>query len=143
MNMDTRTILTFQPDVYSRMLDDARKCFPDECCGFLFGEEKGCERFFSEILIVDNAKEGDKRRRFSITPRDYLKAELMATRLNLTLLGVYHSHPLHPAVPSEHDLNVAMPYFSYVIVSVYGDDNTSVRSWKLNDERQFEEELVS
>lgn len=136
-------MLTFKPDVYGRMLDDARKCFPDECCGFLLGEENGCDRFFSEIMIVNNAKDGDKRRRFSITPRDYLKAELMATRLNLTLLGVYHSHPLHPAIPSEHDLNVAMPYFSYVIIAVYGENDTSVRSWKLNDERQFEEELVS
>ncbi len=141
--MDTRPVLTFQPDVYNRMLDDARKCFPDECCGFLFGEENGANRHFSEILIVDNAKEGDKRRRFSITSRDYMKAELMAAKLNLTLLGVYHSHPVHPAVPSEHDLNVAMPYFSYVIISVYGQDDISVRSWKLNDERQFEEELVS
>ena len=141
--MDTRPVLTFQPDIYNRMLDDARKCFPDECCGFLFGEENGANRHFSEILIVDNAKEGDKRRRFSITSRDYMKAELMAARLNLTLLGVYHSHPVHPAVPSVHDLNVAMPYFSYVIISVYGQDDISVRSWKLNDERQFEEELVS
>lgn len=141
--MDTRPVLTFQPDVYNRMLDDARKCFPDECCGFLFGEENGANRHFSEILIVDNAKEGDKRRRFSITSRDYMKAELMAAKLNLTLLGVYHSHPVHPAVPSVHDLNVAMPYFSYVIISVYGQDDISVRSWKLNDERQFEEELVS
>lgn len=86
--MDTRPVLTFQPDVYNRMLDDARKCFPDECCGFLFGEENGANRHFSEILIVDNAKEGDKRRRFSITSRDYMKAELMAAKLNLTLLGV-------------------------------------------------------
>ena len=141
--MDTRPVLTFQPDIYNRMLDDARKCFPDECCGFLFGEENGANRHFSEILIVDNAKEGDKRRRFSITSRDYMKAELIAAKLNLTLLGVYHSHPVHPAVPSVHDLNVAMPYFSYVIISVYGQDDISVRSWKLNDERQFEEELVS
>jgi proteasome lid subunit RPN8/RPN11 len=141
--METRSILTFHPDVYQRMLDDALKCFPDECCGFLFGAENGLQRTFSEILIVDNAKEGDKRRRFSITPRDYMKAELMATRLNLTLLGVYHSHPVHPAIPSEHDLNVAMPYFSYVIISVYGEHDISVRSWKLNDERQFEEELLT
>ncbi|MFN5364189.1 MAG: Mov34/MPN/PAD-1 family protein [Bacteroidota bacterium] len=42
--MDTRTILTFHPDVYSRMLDDARQCFPDECCGFLFGEEKSFQK---------------------------------------------------------------------------------------------------
>jgi proteasome lid subunit RPN8/RPN11 len=72
-----------------------------------------------------------------------MKAETLASELDLTLLGVYHSHPVHPAIPSEHDLNVAMPFFSYVIVSVYGENDVSVRSWKLNDERQFEEELIS
>jgi proteasome lid subunit RPN8/RPN11 len=125
------------------MLDDAIHCFPDECCGFLFGTENENIRSFTEILVVENTKEGDKKRRFSITPRDYMKAETLASELDLTLLGVYHSHPVHPAVPSEHDLNVAMPFFSYVIVSVYGENNVSVRSWKLNDKRQFEEELIS
>jgi proteasome lid subunit RPN8/RPN11 len=125
------------------MLDDAIHCFPDECCGFLFGTENENIRSFTEILVVENTKEGDKKRRFSITPRDYMKAETLASELDLTLLGVYHSHPVHPAVPSEHDLNVAMPFFSYVIVSVYGENDVSVRSWKLNDERQFEEELIS
>lgn len=139
---DTKTTLVFQPDIYKRMLEDARKCFPDECCGFLFGSEQEGVRSFSDILVVDNAKEGDKKRRFSITPRDYMKAEMLALERNLTLLGVYHSHPVHPAIPSEHDLNVAMPFFSYVIVSIYGDEDISVRSWKLNDDRQFEEELL-
>jgi proteasome lid subunit RPN8/RPN11 len=144
MNMnDTKSMLVFQPDVYRKMLDDAIHCFPDECCGFLFGTENENIRSFTEILVVENTKEGDKKRRFSITPRDYMKAETLASELDLTLLGVYHSHPVHPAVPSEHDLNVAMPFFSYVIVSVYGENNVSVRSWKLNDKRQFEEELIS
>jgi proteasome lid subunit RPN8/RPN11 len=125
------------------MLDDAIHCFPDECCGFLFGTENENIRSFTKILVVENTKEGDKKRRFSITPRDYMKAETLASELDLTLLGVYHSHPVHPAIPSEHDLSVAMPYFSYVIVSVYGENDIHVRSWKLNDERQFEEELVA
>ncbi len=140
---NTKSILLFQPDVYQKMLDDAIHCFPDECCGFLFGTENENIRSFTKILVVENTKEGDKKRRFSITPRDYMKAETLASELDLTLLGVYHSHPVHPAIPSEHDLSVAMPYFSYVIVSVYGENDIHVRSWKLNDERQFEEELVA
>ena len=34
------------------------------------------------------------------------------------LLGFYHSHPDHPARPSQYDLDHAWPFFSYVIVSV-------------------------
>ena len=74
-----------------------------------------------------------------ISPLDYMKAEEYADNNNLILLGVYHSHPEHPAIPSEHDLKVAMPYFSYVIVSVKKKKAVDFRSWRLSNGR-FEEE---
>jgi proteasome lid subunit RPN8/RPN11 len=126
-----------------QMLEDALLAFPDECCGFLFGTENGDERLLTDILVVHNSKDGDKRRRFEIAPKDYLKAERHADEKGLALLGVYHSHPNHPAVPSEHDRVAAQPFFSYVIVSVYGDTIADVRSWRLNDDQQFEEEKIA
>lgn len=136
-------MVIIEPRIYDLMLHDASQAFPDECCGFLFGTEKGDLRFLTDILVVNNAKEGDKRRRFEIAPKDYLKAEQYAFDRNLTLLSVYHSHPNHPAIPSEHDRVAAQPYFSYLIVSVYDRGRTNVRSWRLNDDQKFEEEVVS
>lgn len=135
-------MVQFESSVYRKMLDDTVHSFPDECCGFLFGEEQGETRIFKDILVVNNAKEGDKRRRFEITPKDYLRAEQYALKNGLNLLSVYHSHPKHPAIPSEHDRVAALPYFSYVIVSVFEHGPDHVRSWRLNDERQFEEEAL-
>ena len=89
-----------------------------------------------------HSKEGDQRRRFAISDKDYLNAERHAAREGLTLLGVYHSHPLHPAIPSEHDLAVALPYFSYIIVSVQPEGTAHVRSWQLDEQRQFAEEAI-
>ena len=125
------------------MIKDAVDSFPDECCGFLYGEEdmQG-NRIVREILVVNNVKEGDKRRRFEISARDYIRAEEYAFKNNLTLLGVYHSHPNHPAIPSQHDRVAAQPYFSYIIVSVINKTEIHVRSWRLNDSSQFEEELI-
>ncbi|WP_276485023.1 M67 family metallopeptidase [Paraflavitalea pollutisoli] len=126
------------------MLADAVQAFPDECCGFLFGQEDGeGHRTITTIRVVNNAKEGDKRRRFVIAPLDYIQAEQFAEESGLTLLGVYHSHPNHPAIPSEHDRIAAQPFFSYVIVSVLERKVGPVRSWRLNDEAQFEEESVA
>ena len=130
------------PVATKKMAADAISTFPDECCGFIFGKETGEERIIEEVLVVDNAKEGDKRRRFQITPQDYLKAEKYADEHNLALLCVYHSHPNHPAVPSEHDRLAAQPWFSYVIVSVINKEYAGLRSWRLNEERQFEEEKI-
>lgn len=125
------------------ILADALQNFPDECCGFMFGTENGEERTISEIQIVNNAKVGDKRRRFEITPFDYMKAEQYAEANNLLLLGVYHSHPNHPSVPSEHDRVVAQPYFSYLIIAVRENEFVSLQSWRLNDDFQFDEEQIA
>jgi proteasome lid subunit RPN8/RPN11 len=121
---------------------DGRQTYPDECCGFLFGTETDGVRLISDILVVDNSKAGDKRRRFEISAKDYLKAERFAVEHDLELLGIYHSHPDHPAIPSEHDRVAAQPFFSYVIISIVLGQPAGIRSWRLNDAFQFEEELV-
>lgn len=122
---------------------EAFKTYPDECCGFMVGEEDQLGvKWAYEILPVDNAKEGDRRRRFEIAPLDYLKAERHATEKGLLLLGIYHSHPNHPPIPSETDLKSAQPYFSYIIASVTPGSEPIVRSWVLSEAGRFEEEEI-
>lgn len=135
-------MIILEPNVRQRILNDAKHTFPDECCGFFFGTEQGEGRLVTDMLIVDNAKEGDKRRRFEISPKDYLRAEQYALDHNLTLLGVYHSHPSCPAIPSETDRLAAQPWFSYLIVSIYERGRTEFLSWRLNDDFQFEPEQI-
>lgn len=147
-------MIIIEPRVRQLLVEDALNTFPDECCGFLFGrEEHDGTRLVVDILVVDNFKEGDKTRRFEISPQDYLAAESHALDHDWTLLGIYHSHPKHPAIPSETDRISAQPFFSYVIISVPEDatvrpspggagGSIELRSWLLNDERQFEEEKI-
>src|ERR1044071_1010678 len=135
-------MILIEPKAKRSMAADAVNTFPDECCGFLFGNEKGNDRYITDILIVNNVKEGDKKRRFEISAKDYMKAERYADENGLQLLGIYHSHPNHPAIPSEHDRVAAQPWFSYVIVSVLEKKIGRIRSWRLNEEQQFEEEEI-
>ena len=125
------------------MRRDAVDAFPNECCGFMYGYETEHERIITLAQPVVNSKEGDQRRRFEISPFDYMKAESIALKQNLTLLGVYHSHPQHPAIASETDLRSAMPFFSYVIYAVLDGKIDDVKSWKLNEkgEEFFEEDV--
>ncbi len=125
------------------MFEDALHGFPFECCGFLFGVEENNNRSIKLIMRVTNITKEDQRRRFSISSTDYLQAENYADENNLSLLGIYHSHPNYPAVPSETDRLSAQPYFSYVIISILNKKISHVRSWKLNDQNQFDEELIS
>ena len=126
------------------MAEDAINTFPDECCGFVFGmEDENQNRIITEILVVENSKQGEKTRRFEISTPDYLRAEQYATDNELLLLGIYHSHPNHPAIPSEHDRISAQPYFSYLIISVLNREIAVIRSWKLNEKEQFDEEKIA
>jgi proteasome lid subunit RPN8/RPN11 len=134
-------MLVIEESPSNEMYRDALQSFPDECCGFLFGKETAEVRRITDILVVNNSKEGDKRRRFEIAPKDYMNAERFAEKNNLQFLGIYHSHPKHPAIPSEHDRVAAQPYFSYVIISV-DDVINDIRSWQLNDDLNFEEETI-
>lgn len=116
--------------------------YPYECCGFLYGAEDNVRFIYLAKPVLNNVTE-NKERRFEITPKDYLDAERYALEHDLTLLGVYHSHPAHPAVPSIHDLNHAVPYFSYIIASVSKDRVEAVHSWQLNSDGRFEEEEIT
>lgn len=126
------------------MNDDAIKAFPDECCGFMFGQENADgNRVVTKALPIDNSASENRKRRFVIAPKDYMKGEKFAADNNLQLLGIYHSHPDHPAIPSEHDRVAAQPWFSYVIISVSKDGVKNARSWVLNDNFQFDEETYN
>lgn len=130
------------PEILAAMHRHAMMDFPNECVGFFFGEADGTSKTVKEYTPLENFKEGDQRKRFEVNPKDYMVAERHALESKQKLLGVYHSHPEHPAEPSVHDLESAVPFFSYIIASVTGTKVESTRSWQLNDENEFEEELI-
>lgn len=133
--------LIISNEALQKMNNHAEADYPNECCGFFYGLE-GEIRRVRVAREVANAKEGDQSERFQIDPLDYQKAEKYAIEHDLDLLGIYHSHPDHPAEPSEHDREVALPWFSYIIISVQDGKAVNTRSWQLNDERKFEEEAI-
>ncbi len=135
--------LHIAPEALEAMRQHAERVYPNECCGFFYGRDEDENRFIERASEVVNSKEGDQRRRFEVSPADYMKAEKFALEQQTTLLGVYHSHPEHPAVPSEHDRVQAMPFFSYIIISVRSAKAEEVRSWQLNEGQQFYEESIA
>jgi len=130
------------PEAAATIQQHAETEYPNECCGFLYGVEESV-RFVNVAKPVFNRALENRQRRFVISPQDYLNAEQYATLNDLTLLGVYHSHPDHPAVPSIHDFEQAVPFFSYIICPVNSKEANVLRSWQLNRDGRFEEEKIS
>jgi proteasome lid subunit RPN8/RPN11 len=105
--------------------------FPHECCGALIGSGA---RVRVAVPLPNTTEEGP-RRRFLVRPADYRLAEQRASELGDDLLGFYHSHPDHPARPSQFDLDHAWPTFAYVIVSVMAGAARDMTVWFLKDDR--------
>jgi proteasome lid subunit RPN8/RPN11 len=119
------------------------KDYPNECCGAMLGTETSVGRAVRALYPLTNRRDDSPRNRFSITPEDFRAAEREASERGLDLLGWYHSHPDHPAQPSEFDREHAWPWYSYVIVSVEAGTARDLTSWRLDDDRsKFQPEPV-
>jgi proteasome lid subunit RPN8/RPN11 len=108
--------------------------YPNECCGILIGVETDGRRTVERLQAVDNSFEaGEQYHRFSITPKTLMQADKAAGDEGKLVLGFYHSHPDHPARPSEYDREHAWPFYSYVIVSIAKGQPVDMTSWLLDD----------
>jgi len=136
-------MITLSNEIKKQIEREGEKSFPNECCGVIFGEFDG-KKTVSVSPIANNFEDGEKYHRFLITPEDIMKAELTAREMKLDILGFYHSHPDSPAKPSEYDREHALPFYSYVIVSVMGGQAADFTSWELSEDRKIfnQEEII-
>ena len=126
---DARLVLA--PGVAGAIRRHGEETYPDECCGALVGGNGSADA----IVALPNTTEEGPRRRFLVRPSDYRLAEQRAGDMGAELLGFYHSHPDHPARPSQFDLDHAWPTFAYVIVSVAAGAAADMTVWWLKDDR--------
>jgi proteasome lid subunit RPN8/RPN11 len=128
--------LTITADVDQAIRAHGQETYPHECCGALLGRGD----HVTGIVALPNTTEEGPRRRFLVRPSDYREAERRAGELGVELRGFYHSHPDHPARPSQYDLDHAWPTFAYVIVAVASGVAGDMTVWHLKDDRSTFEE---
>lgn len=135
--------LIVSDDDLARMYAHCEKAYVEECCGMLIGPAPvgGSDIVISEIVAAENEREDSRHNRYVISPQALLTTQRSARERGLEVLGYYHSHPDHPARPSEFDREHAWPGTSYLIISVMKGRVADGRSWRLADDRsRFEEE---
>jgi len=120
------------------------KTYPYEGAGLILGQDEGSIRRVSSLIFLENAREeGSQHNRYLITPEDMLQGEKEAARLNSSILGIFHSHPDHPNLPSEYDREFALPWYSYLITSINKGKRAGSRCWRLAEDREsFSEETI-
>ena len=122
----------------------AARSYPEECCGFLLGEARDGATDVAGVVAAENERQDSRHNRYVIPPESVLAAHKQARAQGVSVVGYYHSHPDHPAEPSEFDREHAWPGLSYLIVSVRGGTPADARSWRLRDDRsRFDAEALA
>ena len=118
--------------------------YPNECCGILFGNNEGDNHVVKALRPIENAREsGEQYHRFLITAEEMMQAELEARKSGVEIVGFYHSHPDHTALPSDYDREHALPFYSYIILRVAQGKPEEMTSWQLQTSREaFDNETL-
>jgi proteasome lid subunit RPN8/RPN11 len=147
--------LTISAELAEKIREHGVETYPHECCGALLGRDGDApksnasaeQRPAREVLALFplvNRRDDSPRNRFSVTSEDVILADKTARHQGLDVIGWYHSHPDHPARPSQYDQDHAWPWYSYVIVSVHGRAPKDLTSWRLRDDRMaYDEEKIA
>jgi proteasome lid subunit RPN8/RPN11 len=154
-------MLVLSNELRRQLEEHGERGYPEEICGFLIGTADGDDKTVTELREIENSWDDSgtpefagtggadfatesRRRRFSIPPEEYFRADKEAREQGLAILGFYHSHPDHPARPSQYDLALAQeifPGYSYIIVAIHGGKAVDMTSWVLRDDfSQFDAE---
>ena len=128
-------LLSISKELAERIRAHGAETYPHECCGALLGRDDEVREILGLFPLI-NRRDDSPQNRFSVTAQDVLDAEKSARQQGLDVVGWYHSHPDHPARPSEYDRDHAWPWYSYIIVSVAQGQPQDMTSWRLNDDRQ-------
>ena len=146
--MANQAQLKISPELADKIRAHGAQTYPHECCGALLGRDRefADRRVYREIHALHplvNRRDDSPNNRFSVTSQDVLDAEKEARQQGLEVVGWYHSHPDHPARPSQYDRDHAWPWYSYIIVSVANRVPEEMTSWRLTDDRtEFECEEI-
>jgi proteasome lid subunit RPN8/RPN11 len=122
--------------------------YPNECCGAMLGKDttegSHVRRTVHRLEKLTNSFTTDEQyHRFSLDPRELMQLDKRAGEAGLAVLGFYHSHPDHPARPSETDRQNAWPFYSYVIVAIEKRQAVDLTSWQLDESsEQFKPEQI-
>ncbi|MCJ8280845.1 MAG: M67 family metallopeptidase [Rivularia sp. ALOHA_DT_140] len=138
------------------IFNHAQSSYPEECCGVILGNISNSDKIAVEIIPTENAwnseetvdnfqdnnRDRSKKRRYAIAPRKMLELQKSSREKELNIIGIFHSHPDYPAIPSEFDRKNAWQEYSYIIVSIQQGQPDNINSWVLDDNDQFQQEEI-
>ncbi|WP_414577502.1 Mov34/MPN/PAD-1 family protein [Anabaena sp. CCY 9402-a] len=150
----THGVIKLTPQHQQTIFNHAESTYPNECCGLILGYMADGVKTIVEVIPTANAWNseadnfaGDKtthstERRYAIAPQVMLQVQKSARDKSLSIIGIYHSHPDYPAIPSECDRLYAWQGYLYIIVSVQKGVAGDIKTWSLDNTHHFQAETL-
>ena len=116
------------------LIQHSESCRPSESCAMLFGTLGDQQWNVKEVFLTRNAHE-DSKTSFIIAPEDLLQGYELADKKHLELVGIFHSHPISSATPSNTDkkymkVNDGIPWI------IFSGLNTDLRAFMLDEDME-------
>jgi proteasome lid subunit RPN8/RPN11 len=136
-------VIHLSEELEQAIRDHAVADYPYECCGVLLGEVENGVKVATEIRRIENTHEDGHERRFRIAPEVLFQLDREERAGGPKVLGFYHSHPDHPARPSQYDRDHAAGWYSYIIVASRNGGTEHMTSWvAVDDTPSFRAERI-
>ena len=144
-------------ELREQMRSMGEKAYPNEGCGIFLGTSER-EVEVVEVRQGTNLRETggeanlppekddrahSARDRYVLDPRDILRAEKDARERGLEVVGFWHTHPDHPARPSQYDAEQAWPDYVYLIMAIEAGTQVDVNAFVLRQQEPPEEALAA
>ena len=129
------TRLLLCPALRRKLESLAEMSYPFESCGVLAGGLEDGDVRVRKVWLARNI--GRRvRDRFRLDPEDFLAADRRARESGSEIVGIWHSHPNRPPVPSRLDLDEAWDGYSYLILGIDPWGRVDFRSWRCDTRRE-------
>ncbi len=122
-----------EDDQAVRLWAAASAAYPEEGCGVLVGHADGDETRVTLVVEGRNLVRDRRLDRYELDPADILRADRLARERGEEVVGFYHTHPDHPARPSQLDTDRAWPGYHYVVIAVAGGRVEVATAWTLDE----------
>ena len=129
-------MIVLSKSIAQQIESEGVRAYPNECCGILIGKEKDGRRVVERLApMKNNFDRAERYHRFTIDPLAQIEAEKSADDAGQVVLGYYHSHPDHPARPSEYDRTHVPPwsFYSHVIVAIEKGRPAAMTAWFMDE----------
>lgn len=156
--MNSRGEVKIIASALGALRQDVIEAYPAEACGIALGDrgtdfrnasersttdrrltesssdQRGCEERtayrIERMMSIRNATViGAGRAYFEVDPLELYRAERLAEKEGLEIVGIYHSHPDKPAILSKEDVNYMIPGILYLVAAGTGDGIADIRGY--------------